>query len=174
MALTIETKDGPLKISEFQAHAVVRHAQYKAKLTAFALESTGLFPNKPICLPGMYLLELSAVLELGMWERQGLRQFLDTDLPTFDEAAAELARRANLGLDEFCGPDAAPLNQRVLQVWLENFAWETGELSGPGLLVGQVDEDSFVNALAEFIWSNRNNLSQVLAQSRGSDAGKKK
>jgi hypothetical protein len=171
MALMSETTEGLLHISDFQIQAIVRHARYKAQLTAFVLNTMGLLPTKPYCVPGMYLLELAAVLELGMWERQGLRQFLDTDLPTFDEAAAELARRANLGPDEFRGPDAAPLNQRVLKVWLENFAWNPGELSAPSLLVGQIDEDCLVDTLAEFIWNNRNNLSQILAQNREFDAG---
>ena len=88
MPLTIQTTDGPVLISDHQTQAIIRLAHRHAERTAAALDATGLFPNRPVLLPGPFLLELAAVVELCMWERQGLRPYLATDLPTFQEAAA--------------------------------------------------------------------------------------
>ena len=138
------------------------YAARQADLTAATLDATCLFPEKPASLPAAFLLELGAVLELGMWERQGVRPFLAVDLPTFHEAAAQLATRANQGPEAFEGPDAAPLSRRVLRVWMENFAWDGPQLLGCDVLVGTVDENQFAAVLAEFLLEHHHDLSRLL------------
>ena len=167
MSLVIPTSDGPLEISAHQLQAVVSNAQRRAALTAAVLDATGIFKSEPCRLPAAFLLELSAVCELGLWERQGLRVYLDTDLPTFREAAAELSRRADKGLAEFEGPDAARLSQRVLRVWMQHFAWDGPQRLGCDTLVGAVDEDEFAAVLAEFLLEHRHDLSNLVSNQEG-------
>lgn len=66
MPLHIDTSDGPLTISDQAIQAVVHHARRVADLTAATLDATGLFPDRPTRLPAGFLLELGAVLELGL------------------------------------------------------------------------------------------------------------
>lgn len=164
MPLQIETTEGPVVISDHQIQGVVRHAERRADLTAAALEATGLFPKKPAFLPGPFLLELGAVLELGMWERQGLLPHLHSDLPTFREAAGELAARAKQGPAAFEGSEAAPFSGRVLRVWMEQLAWEGPDHFQADVVVGRVDEDQFADLLADFVWQHRDELGRFLTE----------
>jgi hypothetical protein len=158
----VTTGEGPLEISDHQIQAVIRNAQRRADLTAATLEATGLFKSDPCRLPAAFLLELSAVLELGLWERQGLRAYLDTDLPTFREAADALARRAAKGPAEFDGSNAALLSKHVLQAWMDHFAWEGPDLLHADFVLGDVDEDQLAQVLADFVWQHRRELSSLL------------
>jgi hypothetical protein len=161
--VTIPTRDGPLRVPDATVWAVARHAERQADLTAAYLEATGLFNGKPVQLPAGFLLELAAVLEPGLWERQDLRRHLDVDLPTYREAADQLAARAAKGRAEFDGPDATSLSGRVLQVWIDNFAWDGPELLGTDIVVGHVDEDVFVDVMAKFVWKYRHEIARLLA-----------
>jgi hypothetical protein len=76
MMIEIATSETPLVISDYQIRAAVRHAERQADLTAATLDAMGLLATKPVTLPAAFLLELAAVLELGMWELQGLRPYL--------------------------------------------------------------------------------------------------
>jgi hypothetical protein len=167
MPIEIETSEGLLVVSDQEIRAVARHAEYKAHLTAAVLDATGLFPERPICLPAGYLLELAAVLELGMWERQGLRPFLNCDLPTFREAADALLARANRGPAAFDSPDdSSSLSSRLLRVWMKSFAWDSHEFFATNIVLGEVDEDQFVELMTQFVWKNRRELSRMLAEPR--------
>lgn len=163
MPLTVETSEGPLVFSDHQIQAIVRHARRMADLTAATMDATGLLPQRPVSLPAGFLLELGAVLQLRLWERQGLRQHLDADLPTFRLAADHLAARASRGPSEFEGPEAAPLSQRVLRAWMEHFAWEGPCLLEADIVVGPVNEDQFAEAMAEFVWNHQEELTALFA-----------
>jgi hypothetical protein len=162
MSLQIDTSEGPLIISDQHIHAVVRHAERLADLTAATLDATGLFPERPVVLPAGFLLELGTVLELALWERQGVRVHLNADLPTFREAAEALLARAKRGLAAFDSPDAALLSNRVLQAWMERFAWEGPDFMHADFILGDVDEDQFAQVLADFVWQHRRELSALL------------
>ena len=143
------------------ARAILVHAQRQADLTAWFLEARGYGKEKAAKVPRAALLELGAVLELGLWELQGLRPHLDVDLPTFGQAAKDLAERAFHGLAEFEGPDAAPLATRVLQVWIQQFAWDALVMLQADILVSDIDEDACVDLLAEFLWRHRGELASL-------------
>ncbi len=55
------------------------------------------------------------------------------------------------------------LSGRVLQVWIDNFAWDGPELLGADIVVGHVDEDVFVDVMAEFVWKYRHGIASLLA-----------
>ena len=80
MALIIETNLGPMEVSDAQVRAVIRIAQRHAVMTGTALQAITEFNPKSSRLPAAFLLELGAVLQLDLWERQGLRVHLDAGL----------------------------------------------------------------------------------------------
>ena len=86
MSFHIKTSNGMLLIST-RIQGVARHAQCQADLTVRSLDATGLFSQRPAFFPAGFLLELGAVLELGLWELRGLHPYLTSDLPSFREAA---------------------------------------------------------------------------------------
>ncbi len=169
MPFQVETREGSLVLHDHQIQAIVRHAQRVADLTAATLDATGLFPQRPASFPAGFLLELGAVLQLHLWERQGLRQYLNANLPAFRQAADQLAARARKGPQEFEGPEAAPLSSRVLRAWMEHFAWEAPFLLQADIVVGPVDEDQFAEAMAEFIWNHRHELTAIFVEQPGED-----
>jgi hypothetical protein len=160
MPTSIQTNAGSPELSNIQTQAIIRNAERRAELTVAYLDQW--YGESKTChLPAAFLLELSAVLEIGLWERQGFRPYLNTDLPTFQEAKDQLAERAFKGPAEFAGPNASPLSEAVLRVWIEQFAWEGPELLQAEVLVGPVDEDEFADVLADFVWQHRHELSRV-------------
>ena len=168
MAVVIQTRDGFPNISDSEIRAVTRNATRQADLTAVALKATGLFASSEggrpdwSRLPPGYLLELGSTLQIGLWERQGLLPHLDSDLPSFREAAQTLVDRAVKGPAEFGGADATPLCRRVTQVYLNRFAWDAPELLDAEVVLGDADEDDFVDLLAEFVWTRRHELEHLV------------
>jgi hypothetical protein len=114
--VTLSTSEGSLPVADEIMRAVARHSKRQADFVAAYLRSPCLLGTGEIRLPAAALLELAAVLELGLWEEQGLRDYLDVDLPSYREAADALASRCVRGSEEFEGPEAAPVSRRVLQV----------------------------------------------------------
>lgn len=153
----IETKDGPITIPYDQFVAVVRNAEYQADLTAATLREMG-FALDGLRMPGNFLLELAAVVQLRVWENRGLMPYLKPGLPSAQAASQELAERAAKGMTEFQGENAAPLSLQVFKVWIEQFAWNGQELLQADVLVGDVDEKEFAKILAEFLWTYRHQL----------------
>lgn len=164
MSVILETSHGPFEVSDACIQAVIARAEYVARLTGEFLSATGLFPEtdatstEPVRLPGGFLLELGAVLQLGVWERAGIRLHIDAGLPSVEEAAADLARRASENVGEFHGLDAARLLKRVLPLWVERFAWGGPERFGMELEIDAAEEDAFIEELAEFLWRHRSAL----------------
>lgn len=147
---------------DFLRNAIVARAHRNAEMVDRWIRLLLKRPEGEIVLPANFLLELGAIICLAEWESLGLRQFLPDDLPASRVAMYELGARAKKGSSEFEGPDAAPLSIRVFQVWLENFAWQGPELLQAELIVGNVDEDVFADLLADLIWKNRRELTQLL------------
>ena len=169
--MVINTSDGPLELPDALIRAATHHAERQADLTVAYLHRTGLFKSKPVRLPEALLLELAAVLELGLWEQQDLRRHLDVDLPDYREAARQLADRCMKGPAEFDGLNAAPLSTRVLRIWMENFAWDGLDTLGAEVVLGNVDENQFANVLADFVWQHRHALNALLVDEVAENEG---
>jgi hypothetical protein len=164
MSLVLETKDGPLEISDACVQAVASRAEYVAALTGEYLSATDLFPRtddanrEPVRLPGGFLLELGAVLQLAVWEGAGVHTHSDAGLPSHEEAVADLARRASENPTDFHRVESATLLRRILPLWIERFAWGGPELFAAEMQIDAAAEDAFVNSLAEFLWTHRDSL----------------
>lgn len=166
--ITIQTTKGPLCFSDELIAAIQQHAMRQADLTAACLHAVGDFRGKRLYFPAAFLLELAAVLELGVWEKLGLRCHLSSDLPTYRDASKHLAARSQKGPAEFDGPNASPLSIRVAQAWIENFAWDAPDLLGTEIVLdeGDRDDDDFVDLLAEFVWTHRHELQHLIPGER--------
>jgi hypothetical protein len=168
MSVILETTDGPLEVSDACVEAVVSRAEYVATLTGECLSATGLLPKtdetptEPVRLPGGFLLELGAVLQMAVWERAGIRTHIDAGLPSFEEAAADLAHRASENVASFDRFHSATLLSRIFPLWIERLAWSGPELFKAEMQLDAVEEDAFVNGLAEFLWRHRDSLGPVL------------
>jgi hypothetical protein len=144
--------------------ALTRYGQRQADLTAAFLRNPGLFGSTDVRLPTAVLVELSAVLQLGLWESTGLRCHLDSDLPFFNDAVRDLAIRCRRGPAEFDGVILPPLALRVLRVWLRHFAWEAPDVLGRDIVVSDFDDDQLIDLLAEFIWQHRDSLATLVLE----------
>lgn len=142
--------------------AVIVHAERQADLTAAYLDVIGALKSKPARFPAAFLLELAAVLELGLWERRDLRRHLDIELPTYREAMDRLVTRCRKGSAEFDGPNATSLSRQIMQAWIEHFAWDGPNVLNADVVLGEADENEFIDLLAEFVWTHLSELSVLL------------
>jgi len=148
--------------------AVAQHASRQADATAACIHSIGDLRGKPVQLPAAFLLELAAVIELGVWEKLSLRRHVECELPTYQEAKQYLVARSQKGPAEFEGPNASPLSIRVLQVWVDHFAWDAPGFLGAEAVVdeGDQEDDEFIDLLAEFVWTHRQELQHLISEER--------
>ncbi|QGJ68664.1 Hypothetical protein PBC10988_3250 [Planctomycetales bacterium 10988] len=159
----IETDEKTYLVPEPLVSAVVQYASRHAELVGTFLRHPECLGERACSLPPGALLELAAVLELGLWERLHIRQQLDVELPTFEVAKAQFIARTKLGPDAFSEPQSVLLSYQVLKVWLEHFSWEAPQQLGADILIAPPDdEDAFVELLAEFFWSHRKELEALL------------
>jgi hypothetical protein len=168
MPLILKTTDGPLEVSDACVQAVASRADYIATLTGEYLSATDLFPKtdknptEPVRLPAGFLLELGAVLQIAVWERTGIRTHIDAGLPSYEEAAADLARRASENPADFDRIESATLLRRVFPLWVERFAWGGPEVFAAEMQIDTAEEDALVNGLAEFLWRHRDSQGPAL------------
>jgi hypothetical protein len=170
MSIAVDTTEGPIEFSDALICAVARRADFVAALTAQAIGIALKLPELPqgqvyeLNVPAGFLLELGAVLVIEMWERRGFTAHIIAGLPSWREADNELVRLLREDPTHFDQNQHGSLNRRVLQFWLENFAWDGIETFGADILVTAGDEDAIVDAVADFIWKNRREFEAMLQQ----------
>jgi len=173
MTIAIPTKNGTVTVAECQVYAVLRRADESAMRLAETLKVMGFLPEdgegQQAIFPAGFLLELSAVLQLAAWEDKDQRHHIDAGLPSFEDAAAHLARRAETAPADFHQLSSATLHKQVLSFCLEKISWQGLDYLGTDLLVGEIDDETFLDGLAEFLWANRRQLSNQLP-SRGNES----
>ena len=166
MSVTIHATDGPIEISDLSIEAVRRRADFVAEFTAHVIRQIlGRFPasdGEPdqFRFPAGFLLDVGAIGVLTMWEQQGITAHLEAGLPTRNEATAELFRRVQENPQQFDAPQTS-LSSRVLQFWVEHFAWDGVEQFGADILLDAAEEDAMIDAAASFLWENRHALLQI-------------
>ena len=172
MVIAIPTKNGTVTVAEPQVIAVLQRADEAAMRLAETLKSMGFLAQdkegQRVSFPAGFLLELSAVLQLAAWEHKDQHHHIDAGLPCFDEAAADLARRAETAPADFHQLSSTTLHKRVLSFCLEQISWQGLDYLGADVLVGEIDEEAFLDSLATFLWANRRQLSHQVP-SRGSE-----
>ena len=120
---------------------------------AALLEAAGFEP--PVRLPAALLLGLGAAMRVAAWEAMGHQPHRAAGLPD--------ARKVVLNVVEWCrvlspaDRDRAvvALHSQVTEISRTQFAWEGPDILGADTLVGEPQDDVFLDALAEFVWQHR-------------------
>jgi len=114
--------------------------------------------RKPLPLPTEFLLELSAVIRIAMWQRSAVIAERLPDFPPSEELLDELITRLFREPASFsCDPSScpAPLHKQVVSWWSRNCSWSAAPLLGADILVGAIDKDALLDALAAVLWRHR-------------------
>jgi hypothetical protein len=157
------TNDGPLELPDPMVRAIIRSSEFQADLVAAVIEASELFKSKLIQVSAACLLEFAALLQIWFWDHQGLRPQLPADLPTYQEAAASFAARAAKGDAGFEGANASLLGLKVIQVVMDQFAWEGQDYLQADVVLRTIDEDQLIEAIADLLWNKRHQLSAALS-----------
>ena len=115
------------------------------------------------------MLEIGSALQIGYWEGEGILDHVESGLPSYADASRQIAERARKGPVEFAGDAATPLHTAVVRFWVDNFAWEGQTLLQTDIVVGEVDEDRFLDLAAEFLWRHRHELRVLLSNGEDGD-----
>jgi hypothetical protein len=165
--ISFQTKNGSVRVAECAVMAVLQQADKAAHLTATVLDlirlrSQSVGDSFPASFPEGFLLEFAAVAQLGAWENQGLEHHIDCGLPSFSEAASDLCRRAERNRASLEGRESAILHRRVLEFWLDQIAWQGPNELGAEFAIAHADEEAFLDAAAEFLWTRRHDFTNLL------------
>jgi hypothetical protein len=100
-------------------------------------------------------LALGAVLRLKKWEDQGIFIHFEAGLPDSTKLWVDLLtlifKNAVADIQVF----AVGLSAWVLELATTRLAWNGMRLIGADMVLGDLDEDSSVEAIAQFLWANR-------------------
>lgn len=147
-------------------NAASRDAEHRADLAAAAvteliarLRERGVTAG-PTSFPAAFLLELGAIEQIREWETRGMKDLLPKDLPDWWDARRSLFERLRDNPHSLFDMENAPLFSRVTQVVLSNTMWLDSEVAQLNVCVAEVDEDEFLDAVAQLLWSQRNSSSQ--------------
>lgn len=140
---------------------LVRHAIEDADAVIGLLDDLGFRKpvdgGPPVRLPAAFLLGLGLALRLFVWEARGLRVHRDAGLPAAGDVLDVVVRQTAAPKDT---PPAAVdyvrrLRRDVLRVTAERFAWSGPSLLGAEVVVGDVNEEQLLDALAHLVWNLR-------------------
>jgi hypothetical protein len=139
-------------ISGDMIDAVASQAESDAELVVAFLDEIGLpaSPDKPVGLPGAFLLDLGAALRMAEWERAGLRAHLEAGLAPACQALDEASRLLRDHTDH--GPSLA---HRVMVVFVERFAWHGRSDWNAAVVLDSIVDDAALDAVAEFLYNHR-------------------
>ncbi len=140
--------------------AVVRLADEDADLVGdFLRDYCGLqaTPARPVRVPVEFLVDLGAALRLLSWEQAGLDPRQVAGLPDAHQALLDVLRAA-VPPDRGGAEPALPpgeLAARVLDAYIDHFAWAGRAELSADVLLRAADEDLLLDALADFLWTHR-------------------
>ena len=132
--------------------AVEFDASRDADRVILFLNSLGLgaSPEKPMSIPGVFLLHLGAALRLLSWEAKDFFFHFAAGLPK----ARQAIRDAFKSLDN-PNADATELCVAILRLSVERFAWSGPTDLGADVSLDEVQEDILLDAMADFLWASR-------------------
>lgn len=144
----------PSELIEIVARTAARDAdKVRIFLDTFA-KAPGMewLAQKPVYLPGDFLLGLGAALRLLAWEQCGIAVHREAGLSSAHDALHDV-------LLALTHPEAkarvAHLPDAVLALTVERFAWSARAELDADVTLGQAEEEQVLEALADFLWANR-------------------
>ena len=121
----------------------------------FAMDGSP-FP-KPTHLPTLLLLRLGVGCQLLRWESRGILLHKQLGLPD----GWAVIREALIRVSGVAGPQVDPnpgIEQRVLQLSLDQLSWTAPDLLGADIVLGDVDEDALAISVADLLWATSKNI----------------
>lgn len=143
--------------------ATVRFAERCADLTAIYLRHLAQRPKSRhrIEVPKEFALELGAILQIWLWEQAGLREYLDHNLPSSEEAFASLATRTTASPDAYLqAKSGSALSQKVLTAFLLCCSHTAPRELGVDIVILGSPDESLLEEFADFVWQHRHLLRQ--------------
>lgn len=147
-------REYPAELIQFAADEAGRDADDVAAFLAAA----GLAPppGETRGFPPGILIDLGAVVRLRRWEAAGYAVHVEAGLPTARGALSRViytlvkaaANRALLAA-------AGALGRAVFELTVTRFAWAAPRELGTDIMLNIDDEDSLVEAMAQFLWARR-------------------
>lgn len=154
----IHGNGGSISVPPEVAYATCQLAEEAAQRTVAILRS-GVIPSSgQATLPAALLLEIAALSTLIAWEERGDFEHLGEAAPDIDVLKQDFLDRCGGGFKSFDDPKHTPISSLMMKLFTENFAMEGPARLGAKLAMPQLDEESFIEELAEFLWANRHSL----------------
>lgn len=138
-SLKVEGERGAARVAEF--------------LRRFGISGTS---TSPVALPAELLLGLNVALRFRAWELSSITAHLEAGLPSSNQV---VERVMSLLQGDELREYVEDLDLRAIFILREQFVWQaSGEQSADIAIVTDGNEDAFLDALADFLWANRHNL----------------
>ena len=91
---------------------------------------------------------------LQEWNEIGLFEFLSADVPSLEDAGRAFVQQL-AGVVRGKSSFVSQLDRVVFMVWVQSVAWDGPSELQTDLVVGEINEDALVDAVAELIWAHR-------------------
>lgn len=163
MTLTLQTPNGELPVSDAVVEQVIGCAERAAELAATSLAAMPGFSREGK-LPAAVVLEVAAIVQLQIWEEGGAFASWPADLLTYDAARHHFIERTKNGPGEFSSLGAAELSIELMRFQLSRLAWDSPLLGNGNIIITVNDEESFVEAIAQFLFENRNVIDGLISK----------
>jgi len=135
--------------AEHDAERVIRFLNPLLERIAHRTDQFGTVDDLKKSFPTWFLLELAAALQVQEWERLQCLP-AEHDLPPSSQLFDELLARLPLS------GQTAHIHQRIWHFACHHFSWQASAEASAELLLDELHDDDLVNALADFLWENRN------------------
>ena len=150
------------QLDQSQVDAVIRLADSHAALVAQRLRELEVAyatqlgrPCRFAAVPAEFLLALAALEQLRIWETKGLRPHLGQQLPQFDDLITLTWHLLQSDRSASAAEIAVTIWRLIFRLCVDKFAWDASAVSGADMLVGDLDDDAVVDAVAQLLWSLR-------------------
>jgi hypothetical protein len=119
--------------------------------------------NRPLCAswPPGFLFGLALAMRVLVWEKRGILEYLKVKLPSSQEILFDVFRSV---VNEEAADRIRALYPQVLAVFLRHLAWSADPQFGPNVILGEIDEERFVDAVAKLLWVMRNSQSRAFRE----------
>ncbi len=145
------------ELEDVALEAMRRRSTYDAERTRMFLRV--FFPGVPIsAFSREMLIELIALSQIGIWEKNGVLPLLSSDLPDFQSALTDFEERLEAALDNPDSPLENVLAAKVYPVLENEIALDGMNEFQADVVIDQNIDDSVIDALASFFWANRAEL----------------
>ncbi len=152
----------PEHIAATVIESVMRFAHRGAVLVGVYLTKIGAVPKsiknrQPVAVPIEMALGLAAILQIWLWERAGLRPYLDVvDLPTAQDAMTAFWKVDSKGQAKYLrSKSGSKLLKQVVGVFLTHCALTAPEELGVDIAIDGPLDESLLEAFVDFVWQHR-------------------